>query len=652
MERNAFRAVIVIVTCSVGGCFEKPADVEWDAAPVQGRVGGTLVGMWDGASIQLRLQAGQLDTTLDVDHSGSFQFPDVLEAGAPYTVTIATEPVAHECVVAAGDGTINGDVDRVEVTCSGPSVEVSLSLPTPWTFTPDELQQTVGVSWLAQQTRLTVVAPDATEIRIGGALASSGTVTAPYALAPGDNAFNIDVRVGTLSRSYELTVNRGSEAIEHFAYAKASNVGDGDHFGAVAISGDTLVVGAPNEDSSATGVNGDQGNDNSPDSGAVYVFRRTGPVWHQEAYLKASNRGGQDHFGSAVAISGDTIVVGAPAEDSDAVVVNGSSGDVSVDFNSGAAYVFGRVGTTWSQRAYLKPSNSGMGDNFGFAVAISGDSIVVGAPFEDGPSNSSQDAGAAYVFRRNGTAWSQEGIVRAGNPGPGDSLGYSVAISQDLVVAGALGEDSNVTGVDGTPNELSSQSGAAYLFRRVAGVWSQEAFLKASNPSTFAFFGNCVGVSGDAVAVGAPGESGGAPGSGAVYIFRRSGGAWAQEAYLKPDTVLPNAFGTVLSLAGDVLLVGAPSDGTDGMGVDPTSAGTSADSGASYVFRAAAGSWDQVARLKSSNTSGGDTFGAVVAVGEDTIACGAWYEDGGSPGIDGNQADDTAADSGAAYVLR
>ena len=152
------------------------------------------------------------------------------------------------------------------------------------------------------------------------------------------------------------------------AYLKASNTDANDLLGySVALSGDTLVVGAPQESSNATGVNGNQANNSAANSGAVYVFTRSGDVWTQQAYLKASNTDANDQFGVSVAISGDTLAVGAQFEDS-----NGSQADNSAQ-DSGAVYVFTRSGGVWTQQAYLKGNNTEAGDQFGVSVAISGD---------------------------------------------------------------------------------------------------------------------------------------------------------------------------------------------------------------------------------------------------------------------------------------
>src|SRR5215471_2586443 len=171
------------------------------------------------------------------------------------------------------------------------------------------------------------------------------------------------------------TTARGT--ISQQAYIKASNTDVYDQFGfALALDGDTLVVGANIEASAATGVNGDQTDNSAYNAGAAYVLVRDGTNWSQQAYLKASNTESEDNFNYA-AISGDTIVVGASREDSSATGVNGNQADNSA-VNSGAAYVFVRNGTNWTQQAYLKASNTGSDYRFG-VPAISGDTIAIGS---------------------------------------------------------------------------------------------------------------------------------------------------------------------------------------------------------------------------------------------------------------------------------
>jgi hypothetical protein len=200
------------------------------------------------------------------------------------------------------------------------------------------------------------------------------------------------------------------------AYLKASNVEGGDQFGfSVAVSGDTLAVGAIGEESAATGIGGaEDDNTATPAAGAVYVFRRTGTDWAQDAYVKASNTDAADHFGRSVALDGDALAVGAYREASndsgvDAIQDNDEAPD------SGAVYVFSRSSGAWLQDEYIKASNAEGGDQFGYSVALSGDTLAVGAWKERSAgaqtNNDAVGAGAAYVFIRNGTTWSQEGYL-------------------------------------------------------------------------------------------------------------------------------------------------------------------------------------------------------------------------------------------------
>jgi ketosteroid isomerase-like protein len=334
------------------------------------------------------------------------------------------------------------------------------------------------------------------------------------------------------------------------AYLKASNLGESDFFGqSVAISGDTVVVGAPGEDS------GDfnDGSDNSaPASGAGYVFRRqSNGAWLEEAYLKASNLGADDAFGFSVAVSGDTLVLGAGREDSGNAT---DASDNSARF-SGAAYVFGRRDDgTWIEEAYLKASNLGNWDGFGYSVAISGDTLVVGAPGEssgnpaNGSDNSETESGAAYVFQRqsNGT-WLEEAYLKASNLGQNDIFGNSVALSGDTLVVGAEAEESG-NPADGSDNSLPN-SGAAYVFRRGGdGTWIEGAYLKASNLGERDIFGNSVAISGDTVVVGARRESSGKSNDASDNSSLYSGAAYVYPAPLSLSS-LPPYFETVMEEA-------------------------------------------------------------------------------------------------------
>jgi hypothetical protein len=287
--------------------------------------------------------------------------------------------------------------------------------------------------------------------------------------------------------------------------------------------------------------------------------------------------------------------------------------------NAGAAYVFARNAGTWSQQAYVKASNTGGasnpifgGDAFGFSVALSrgGDTLAVGAPGEASsttgidsiPDELANGAGAVYVFTRNAGAWSQQAYVKASNAGTGDNFGFLVALNRDgnTLAVGAIGEASNTTGVDSTPNELAPFAGAAYVYTRIGSTWSQQAYVKASNAGGGDAFGISMALSSDGnmLAVGATGEAssttgiGSTPndlrvGAGAVYVYERSAGTWSQKAYVKAsNTGAGDAFGRKLALSGDgnTLAVGADFEdsGSTGIGSTPNELATSA--GALYLY--------------------------------------------------------------------
>ena len=471
---------------------------------------------------------------------------------------------------------------------------------------------------------------------------------------------------------YPITI----DPIAQQAYLKAFNTDAGDQFGSsVAVSGDTVVVAAPVEASNATGVNGNQADNSTSGAGAVYVFVRSGTLWSQQAYLKASNTGMGDNFGVSVAVAGNTVVVGASGEASNATGVNGNQADNS-SIVAGAAYVFVRSGTLWSQQAYLKASNTGGNDRFGTSVAVAGDTVVVGANQEasnatgvngNQADNSAGFAGAAYVFVRSSTLWSQQAYLKASNTGGGDEFGRSVAVAGDTVVVGALGESSNATGVNGNQaNNSASAAGAAYVFVRSGTQWSQQTYLKASNTGGNDRFGFSVAVACDTVVVGANGESSNATGvngnqadnsasdAGAAYVFVRSGTLWSQQAYLKAsNSEGGDLYGYSVAVAGDTLVVGAFGEASNATGVNGNQADNSAFfAGAAYVYVRSGTLWSQQTYLKASNTGVSDGFGLSVAVAGDMVVVGAYGEDSNATGINGNQADNSAGDAGAAYIFR
>ena len=244
---------------------------------------------------------------------------------------------------------------------------------------------------------------------------------------------------------------------------------------AVAVSGDTVVVGAHGKAAAPPGWTANQSDNWATDSGAAYVFTRSGTTWSQQAYLKASNTEADDYFGSCVAVSGDTVVVGAYGEDSSATGVDGDQSDNQAS-RAGAAYVFARSGATWSQQAYLKASNTEADDDFGYlggrlrrhggGRGVSEDSSATGVDGNQSD-NSADDSGAAYVFTRSGATWSQQAYLKASNTEADDYFGRAVAISGDTVVVGATGKTAAPPGWTATrATTFSRDSGAAYVFTR------------------------------------------------------------------------------------------------------------------------------------------------------------------------------------------
>jgi FG-GAP repeat len=471
-------------------------------------------------------------------------------------------------------------------------------------------------------------------------------------------------------------------------YFKASNAQAGDFFGyvvALSSDGNTLAVGADREASNATGIGGDQGDNSAVDAGAVYVFTRSGNTWSQQAYVKASNAGAGDNFGRALALSadGNTLAAGAARESSSATGIDGNQADNTAG-GSGAVYVFTRSGSTWSQQAYVKASNTGVDDRFGVAVALSsdGNTLAVGANREasnatgiggNQADNSTSNAGAVYVFARSGGSWNQQAYVKASNTGAQARFGGAVALSNDgsTLAVGAATEASSATGIDGNQADSSTvDAGAVYVFTRSGSTWSQQAYVKASNTEANDSFGLSLTMSGDGntLAVGAYREASNATGiggdqannsaasSGAVYVFSRSGSTWTQQAYMKAsNTGADDCFGLGVALSndGNTLAVGAFGEDSRATGIDgdPADNGAS-DSGAVYVFKRSGSSWTQQAYVKASTTEPSDQFGYSVSLSGDgsTLAAGANGERSDATGVGGDQTDNTALSSGAVFV--
>ena len=497
--------------------------------------------------------------------------------------------------------------------------------------------------------------------------------------------------------------------LKQVAYLKASNAEAGDHFGnggtldghAVAISadGNTIAIGATNESGGAQGINGNQKDNSLYSSGAVYVFTRRGSAWAQQAYLKASNPGQSDNFGYVVALSrdGNTLAVSAYFEASAATGINSNQKDDSIP-QAGAVYVFTRQGAKWSQQAYIKASNTGEagvgdaigdGDQFGFSLALSqdGNTLAVGAIAEDSAAaginvndlqrdNSQISSGAVYVFTRAGVKWTQQAYIKAANSGPNDLFGYSLALSADgnILAAGAFDEGGSPRVPNGIPDNRRGGAGAVYVFERTGAAWKQRDYVKGSRSEGADSMGVSVALSadGNTLAAGVLDEDCAATGvnppgcdddresdqsSGAVYVWVRNGNNWTEQAFLKAsNTGKEDSFGSRLTLSGDgnTLAVGAQLENGNSHGINGKQGDPSAeDSGALYLFTRSGATWSQQAYVKGSNTEAFDEFGSAMGLSADgaILVVGARGEDSAAKGVNGDQADNSADEAGAAYIF-
>ncbi len=504
---------------------------------------------------------------------------------------------------------------------------------------------------------------------------------------------------GGCTGSNEVGTTPG-DALEAIGYFKNSNHEAGDHSAAIALSADgmMLAIGAPQEDSAATGIDGDQADNSAEDTGAVYVFRRIDGAWSQHAYLKASNADTGDGFGSSVALHADglRLAVGAPGESSGASGVDGDETDNSVAA-AGAVYVFERDDDgSWSQQAYIKASSPDTNDRFGGTLRLSGDgnTLAVAAASEDSAATgiggneldeTATGAGAVYVFGWDDPGgWSQRAYVKAIDTDPFDRFGASLALDADgtTLAIGAHRDDSAAVGVNGDAFDDSAlDSGAVFVYSRdpAGDGWQLEAYVKAPNTEAGDEF-HSVALSGDGntLAVGAELEDSAATGvdgaqgdnsaanAGAVYLYGRSGFIWSFQTYLKASNAdaadqfgagvtLSAGAGVTVSADGNTIAVGASQEAGGSAGIEGDQADDNAvDAGAVYVFRrnGASQPWSQLAYVKASNADTDDQFGIATALSSDggTLAVLAPFEESAATGIGGNQDDDAATSAGAVYL--
>ena len=377
----------------------------------------------------------------------------------------------------------------------------------------------------------------------------------------------------------------------------ASDTQAGDGFGtelSISSDGTYAMIGAPYED----GGSGDP----ISNAGAAYVFTRSGSTWTQQARLAAldpSDAQANDYFGNGISLSSDGTYA-----------IISASGDDGAGANAGAAYIFTRSGSTWTQQQKLTASDAQLGDYFGHSVSINSDATyaIVGA-WAEGTGGAT--AGSAYVFVRSGSTWTQQQKIQSSDIQAGDKFGQSVSISSDgtYAIVGAERED-------GGAGDPISDSGAAYIFTRSGSTWTQQAKLFSSSAQTNGYFGWRVSISGDgtyAIVAAKWEHLGAAQSAGAAYIFTRSGSTWTQQQKLTAsDAQQVDEFGASVSMSsnGTYAIVGA--NGEDGGAGDPISA-----SGAAYVFERSGSTWTEVRKLNASDAAANDYFGNAVTINTD-----------------------------------
>jgi len=440
----------------------------------------------------------------------------------------------------------------------------------------------------------------------GTAVAGTGTVT--FRATDGVNL------ISTLS-SFSLTFGPDwTSGTPTESKVTASDGVSGDLFGmSVSLSedGNYAMVGASSHDTGGT------------NAGAAYVYVRSGSSWSQQQKIQASDTGADRDFGYFVSLNSDGTYA-----------LIGSYGHEAEGANAGQAYVFTRSGSTWTQQQRFTGSDVEASDNFGKSGYINSDGTyaIVGARGDDGSGNAISSSGAAYIFTRSGSTWTEQAILRPSNAGASDIFaeyhGVSMNSTGDYVVVGSRLED-------GAADNISA-SGAAYVFTRSGSTWTEQAILRASDAQASDYFGTSVSINGDGtyIAIGAAY----APNSvknGAVYVFTRSGSTWTEQAKLTASDGEGNdqlGWSIAISSDGKHIISGARYEG--GGSGNPIS-----NTGAAYIFSRSGSSWSQARKLNASDAAADDVFGYHTAISNDGTYVMAGARDKGAP-----------SGAGAAYI--
>ncbi|MEM7789332.1 MAG: T9SS type A sorting domain-containing protein [Bacteroidota bacterium] len=382
---------------------------------------------------------------------------------------------------------------------------------------------------------------------------------------------------------------RASARATEAAKLTASDGAARDRFGvSVSVSGTRALVGAFADE------------DAGDDAGSAYVFERVGGTWTETAKLTASDAAAGDVFGISVALDGTRAIVGAESDD-------------GASLNQGSAYIFERVGGTWTETAKLTASDAAQDDGFGHRVAISGTRAIVGV-FAN--ADAGVGGGSAYVFEVVGGTWTQTARLTASDESA--AFGRAVAIDGTRAVVS-----------DPFSDDEANNAGSVYVFDLVGGTWTETAKVSASDAAADDLFGEAIALDGSRILVGAANADVVDLGSGRAYVFDLVAGTWTETAKLVPtDAARGDDFGNAVALQGDRAVIGALFDDDDGFA-----------SGGAYVFERAGGAWSQTTKLDPSDGASRDEFGRSVAL------------DAGIVLVSASADDDRGADSGSVYVF-
>lgn len=368
-----------------------------------------------------------------------------------------------------------------------------------------------------------------------------------------------------------------------------------DAFGhAIAIAGDTLIIGAPQTEDYA---------------GAAFVFQHNGTDWVQTAKLTASDAGSDTYFGYfgwSVAIQGNYALVGAAPVCSNA-------------YPEGAVYIFHRTLDTWTEAAKITPDERASCDGFGYSVALDDDHALIGAV-----NSLDSNPDTVHVFARTGTTWSEIDQLHASNGTRGDEFGHAIAIVEGTAIIGAPRHYLGDPGI---------QEGVAYVYQRSGSQWTEAAMLTAGDTGDRGF-GCAVALDGDDVLIGAPwAEDPTQEGTvgGVAYVFQRTGSRWSEVTKLyDPEGAIRDDFGHAVAIQGDVAIVGTFTDT-----LEPTEApgaGFGWTQGSAFVFQRTGDTWTEVSKLIAADAESDAYFGASIGLTRDHAIIGADAFFGDSPG--------------------